>query len=265
MWNFRLAGYRLVGYGLAGLAAFAAVLYAEGPQPPFGSPRIRLLGAQPGRPGEVVKGAPYTADVSTEITRALADGNKIHQVTSEHVYRDSEGRTRRETSLSGIGLSAPGSGPQLAFIDDPVAGASYVLDLRARTASRMPWRSPRSNGPSNRQLRSSMADPNRKTESLGRQTIAGLPAEGTRITQIIPAGEIGNMLPIQIVTERWYSPDLQTVILQKRSDPRAGDYVYQWTNIIRAEPAASSFVVPPEFPISQGPPPGRGARNPPRP
>jgi len=66
------------------------------------------------------------------------------------------------------------------------------------------------------------------------------------------------------VRERWYSPDLQTVILEKRSDPRSGDYVYQWMNIVRAEPAASLFVVPPDFPISQGPP-GRGPRNAPRP
>jgi hypothetical protein len=248
------------------ITAFAVTLFAQGPRPPFANPEIRLLGAQPGRPGQIVKGAPYSADVSTEINRTLADGNKIHQVITERVYRDSEGRTRRETSLAGIGVpSRAGAGPQLAFIDDPVAGASYVLDLGAHTASRMPRRPPQPNGdPVRRQLRQRQGDFNRKVESLGRQTVGGLAADGTRTTQTIAAGQIGNTLPIQVVTERWYSPDLQTVILEKRSDPRSGDYVYQWTNIVRAEPAASLFAVPSDYPVSQAlPPPGRGPRPPP--
>ena len=236
----------------------AAGAYAQGPRGPFGNEGIRLLGAMPGRPGPLVKGAPYSADVSTEIAQTLPDGNRIHQVTSERVYRDSEGRTRREPSLASVGLGAPGGGAQLAFVDDPVSGASYVLDLGKRTANKMPWRQP----PPNRPAGSRPADPNRKVESLGRQTVAGLPADGTRTTQTIPAGQIGNSLPIQVVTERWYSPDLQAVILQKRSDPRSGDYVYQWTNIIRAEPPSTLFVVPADFAVTTGPSPRmRGPRN----
>jgi hypothetical protein len=253
-------------FRLLWIAGLAAALYAQEPRPPFGSPGIRLLGAQPGRPRQIVKGAPYSADVSTEINRTLADGNKIHQMIAERVYRDSDGRTRRETSLVGIGVPVPsGGGPQLAFIDDPVAEGSYVLDLGAHTASKMPWRPPRSNSdPVRRQLRARAEDFNRRVESLGRQTVAGLAAEGTRITETIPAGRIGNALPIQVVTERWYSPDLQTVILEKRSDPRSGDYLYQWTNIVRAEPSASLFTVPSDFPLSQAAGPGgRGPRRPP--
>src|SRR5579864_1363323 len=96
----------------------AAVAYAQGGRGPFGSgPGVRLLGAQAGRPGQVVKGAPYSADVTTEITQTLADGNKIRQTSSERVYRDSEGRTRREPSLATLGSTlAGGSVPQVAFI-----------------------------------------------------------------------------------------------------------------------------------------------------
>jgi hypothetical protein len=245
-------------YRLLCAAVLAANAYGQGPRPPFGSPGVRFLGAEPGRPGQVVKGSPYSAEVSTEITQTLPDGNKIHQVTSERVYRDSEGRTRREPSLSGVGLSAPGGGGvQLAFIDDPIAGARYVLDLGKRTATKMAWRQPPPDTPSNRPALSRPANPNRKVESLGRQTIAGVAADGTRTTETIPAGQIGNTLPIQVVTERWYSPDLQTVVLQKRSDPRSGDYLYQWTNIIRAEPPSTLFVVPSDFPLTQGPVGGR--------
>jgi hypothetical protein len=212
----------------------------------------------------VVKGAPYSADISAEITQTLPDGNKIHQVTSERVYRDSEGRTRREPSLSGVGLTSPRGGAQLAFIDDPVGGASYVLDLGKRTATKMPWRQPPPSGVANRPVHARPANPNRKIESLGRQTISGVAADGMRTTETIPAGQIGNTLPIQVVTERWYSPELQTTILQKRSDPRSGEYLFQSTNIIRAEPPATLFAAPPEFPLTQesGPRPrARGPRN----
>jgi hypothetical protein len=252
--------------GLFGTLLLALCAYAQGPKGPFRG-GIRILGAQPGRPGRVVKGAPYSAEVSTEITQTLPDGNKIHQLTSERVYRDSEGRTRREPSLSSVGLAGPRGSAQLAFIDDPVAETSYVLDLGRHTATKMPWRQPPPNGSNNRPSRSrasepNQVDPNRKVESLGRQTIAGVVADGTRTTEVIPAGQIGNALPIQIVTERWYSPDLQTVILQKRSDPRSGEYVYQWTGIVRAEPPSTMFVVPSDFPVSQGPGPRqRGPRN----
>src|SRR3989442_2879522 len=44
---------------------------------------------------------------------------------------------------------------------------------------------------------STVANPRRKTESLGKQLIEGVEAEGTRITLTITAGEIGNTLPIQ--------------------------------------------------------------------
>src|SRR5215831_12487427 len=112
-------------------AIFAAEALAQGPRARMAGPGIRFLGAQPGRPGRVVKGAPYTADVTTEFTQVLGDGNRIHQITSERIYRDSEGRTRRETSLAS--LSSGNADVSLAFVDDPVAGASFVLDLTKRT------------------------------------------------------------------------------------------------------------------------------------
>ena len=43
------------------------------------------------------------------------------------------------------------------------------------------------------------------SEALGKQNIEGVEAEGTRSTVTIPAGKIGNELPIDIVSERWYS------------------------------------------------------------
>jgi len=78
-------------------------------------------------------------------------------------------------------------------------------------------------------------DQNFKTESLGKQTIEGVQADGRRTTMTIPAGQMGNEQPIQIVTETWYSADLQTVVLSKHSDPRNGDTVTKLMNVSRSE------------------------------
>jgi len=92
---------------------------------------------------------------------------------------------------------------------------------------------------------------NVKTESLGKQMIEGVQAEGTRTTMSIPAGQIGNEQPIQVVTETWYSPELQTVVLRKRSDPRSGETVTRYANISRAEPPRTFFEVPADFKMAE--------------
>jgi TonB family protein len=82
-----------------------------------------------------------------------------------------------------------------------------------------------------------------RIESLGTQMVEGVAAEGTRQIQTIPAGAIGNERQIDIVSERWYSPELQMVILIKHSDPRYGETTQRLTNIDRNEPETSLFSV----------------------
>jgi TonB family protein len=93
---------------------------------------------------------------------------------------------------------------------------------------------------------------NAKNESLGKQSIEGVEAEGTRKTVEIPAGEIGNERPIEIVFERWYSPELQVVVMTRHSDPRFGETTYRLMNINRTEPARELFEVPADYTL-QGP------------
>jgi hypothetical protein len=92
------------------------------------------------------------------------------------------------------------------------------------------------------------------TTPLGTQIINGVQAEGTRYTRTIPAGAIGNQNPIVITSERWFSSDLQIVVLSKRTDPRAGETITQLTNIQRGEPEASLFQVPSDYTVKQGGP-----------
>src|SRR5580692_1593958 len=98
-----------------------------------------------------------------------------------------------------------------------------------------------------------------KNESLGTQTINVLVAEGTRTTHTIPAGQIGNEKALQVVSERWYSADLQIVLKSTRTDPRFGTTTYTVTNVQRTEPSASLFAVPTGYSIQSG---GRGPGGP---
>lgn len=254
-----------------------------------------FFGSEMSFDGKLVKGAPYSAEALTESTQTLSDGNRIVNKSTAAVYRDSEGRTRREQSLRAIGPFAnEGKPAQVIHISDPVAAVSYVLEPRAQVARKMPpmrftfnFKTPRpdptsgghdlkdsvqvelhSEGVMDKKMtRTGVAmswldkkNPNARTESLGRQNIGGVEADGTKTTMTIPAGEIGNERPIEIVSERWYSPELQIVVMTKQVDPRFGENSYRLTNIDRTEPARSLFEVPAGYKIEEGPAPAQKMR-----
>jgi TonB family protein len=87
------------------------------------------------------------------------------------------------------------------------------------------------------------------TERLAKQMIEGVECDGTRAVVTMPAGAIGNERPIETVNETWYSPELQMMILSKRSDPRFGESSYRVTNIVRSEPESALFQIPSEYTI----------------
>jgi hypothetical protein len=92
-----------------------------------------------------------------------------------------------------------------------------------------------------------------KTEQLGNMYIEGVQVEGTRTTITIPAGEIGNDRPINVVDERWYSPDLQMTVLTKHSDPRMGETSFALKNINRSNPPSYLFEIPAGYTVKTGP------------
>ncbi|MBO0860728.1 MAG: hypothetical protein J2P21_20040 [Chloracidobacterium sp.] len=201
---------------------------------------------------KVVKDAPYSATATTESVQTLSNGARITHKTSAVIYRDSQGRTRREVTLDSIGPFATAGEPaQLIFINDPVTGVHYILDQRNHTARKMAFPPQRGDGPPHRPAPSQAQ--NIKTESLGNQTIEGVDAEGVRSIITIPEGQIGNDRPIEIVSERWDSTELQTVVLSKHNDPLLGETVYRLTNINRAEPAQTLFDVPSDYKVIERP------------
>jgi hypothetical protein len=237
-----------------------------GPGPMGPDDALGFVGFEAGFSGKTVTGAPFTADFSTETTETLSDGNQIDRKTTGSFARDGEGRTRREITLPAIGAFATtgggGGAPHGVIISDPVGGVSYVLDANRKQArkSTLPNHSFGANGaarpgPNNRQ------NANVTTTSLGTQMIGGIAAEGTRTTRTIPAGQIGNEKPIQVTVERWYSSDLQTDVLIRRTDPRGGTTIFQLANVVRSEPDASLFQVPSDYSVVTGRGPGMRGMN----
>jgi hypothetical protein len=275
-----------VGIGLAAAAAAAVaqeprMRIALGPGAPdgMGGHAMAIHAPLDGFESKLVKGAPYSADSVTEMVQTLADGTRITATSKGSVLRDSEGRTRREQTLGALGpMFAGGKPPRHAFINDPVAGVHYVLELDEKVARKMPSAPPEMPAPGRHVVRFEkrvvVGDKDRpgldedvmfrteepadekgdaRTESLGQQTIEGVTAEGTRSVVTIPAGSIGNDRPIQIVSERWYAPQLQVVVMSRSSDPRFGETTYRLTNLSRDEPDASAFAVPSDFTVKEGP------------
>jgi len=263
-----------------------------------GGDTVQFVSMEAGIAGKVVKGAPFSAEAVTETTQTLADGNRISKKSVAAQYRDSEGRTRRDMTMPAIGpLAASGDAPSFVMINDPVAGLTYHLDTKAKTARKLPPMPPLvSFGPDTKAAGVRMRMPadvkgqvsdkdaklaaeknvmeriasdkagilgiqagpqfniqirdtpdEQKSESLGKQTIDGIQVEGTRSTATIKAGEIGNDRDIEIVSERWYSPELQTVVMSRHADPRMGETVYKLTNIHRGDPMPSLFQVPSDY------------------
>ncbi|MBA3320433.1 MAG: energy transducer TonB [Pyrinomonadaceae bacterium] len=361
--------------------------------------------------GKLVKGAPYSAEATTETVQTLSDGNRITRKSTALLYRDGEGRTRRDQTLNSIGPWATADEPpHHVFINDTVSGTNFVLDPRSKTARRShfffrttegdgrefqvhiappphpaipgmppmppdmaepalapsapvaagiagrgalkrvqpvypevakaagaegtveveivigesgevvsakavkghpllhqasvdaarqwtfkptqlsgkpvkvsgrvtfnfvlsqkneqenivmlrnlapppPPHPPHSGGVAMRESPIGLPRQEAVKESLGKQMFDGVEAEGTRTTLTIPANAIGNERPINIVSERWYAPELQTVVMTKHSDPRFGETSYRLTNINRGEPSRTLFEVPADYTIKEDRPP----------
>jgi hypothetical protein len=265
----------------ATLLAGAVTLSAQEPPPPPGPPptsdalmpggpmrgRMEILGFGEMHPGKVVTGAPYSAVAVTESKQTLPDGNTIYRKVQANVFRDTQGRTRRETSLPAVGpLAASGQPKSFVMLHDPVTSSSYVLHPDEKVVEKLPGRRGGSNNPDKLQnkfesrMQQEIADGTLKKEDLGTQIINGVSAQGTRYTRTIPVGQIGNEKAITIVSETWYSPELQLVVKKTHNDPRFGESTYTLTNIQRQEPAASLFTVPADYTVKQGGPHGAGRK-----
>jgi hypothetical protein len=222
---------------------------------------MELMGFEGIHGGKVVTGAPFSATSTSTTTQVLQDGTTINRTAQGSIYRDSQGRSRREVTFTGVGaLAATGGTHKIVAIFDPVAGVRYMLDASKKIAYKMtlPARTVDKGQTFQQKMQARQqqeeASGALKITSLGTKPVNGVNAEGTSTTHTIAVGEIGNSNAIQVVSERWYSSDLQTVVQSSRTDPRFGTTTFSLSNIQRAEPAATLFAVPADYTVQAGEP-----------
>ncbi len=256
--------------------------------------------------GKLVTQAPYSAESITEMVQTLPGGNRIVRENTTMIYRDSQGRTRREQQLEAIGpWATAGETAKMIFIHDPVAGVHYVVNPQDQSARKMSslhmdaqiatkktaaaqgegaqpgvqirrYRVVTGNTDQHEEHRRVSGDfttdggsgvmagvraiagagehalHDVKTESLGTRVIEGVEARGSKTVTTIPAGAIGNEHPIEIISEQWFSEELQMTVLSTREDPRFGSSTLRLANVQRVEPHPSLFEVPPGYTIEEG-------------
>ncbi len=180
----------------------------------------------------------YELDPKTQTAMKLPLGlNTVGPMTNEQ--RGSNGQTMRFVYRAAGGAVLTAAAPPLTPLPEPpiLAGNVSAPDTFFLKAGPLP-------GLSAMQVKLTP-----KSEPLGQQTIEGVNTEGARITSTIEAGQIGNDRPIQIVDERWYSHELETVVKMTHSDPRSGQETLQLTGISRVEPGPDLFQVPANYQI----------------
>jgi len=195
-----------------------------------------LKKVQPAYP-PVAKAAKASGVVQIQIT--VSEEGKViatNVVSGHPLLRDAASQAASQwefkpTELAGVPVKVQG----ILTFNFTLADDGKNNEMTARTAALMPT-----------EMRFKTNE-----ESLGKQMMEGVEAEGKRSTTTIPAGAIGNELPILIVTETWYSPELQTIIYSKHSDPRTGETLYRMANIRRGDPDPSMFQVPPDYIIKE--------------
>ncbi len=203
--------------------------------------------------GKVVTGIPLTAQIVVSHETVLSDGNRISRTSQMTLYRDAQGRVRRDITVE-IGTPSTGTVKHtIVTINDPVSGHRYTLDPENKTARESPERKgPHGpNGPGREMLRG-MLSKSVQQEQLGTKTIVGFQAEGMKVTRTIAAGEIGNEKPIEVVTERWFSTDLELPLLIIHTDPMMGTATIKVASVTRGDPDASLFQVPSDYKLVSG-------------
>jgi len=209
----------------------------------------QFIGAELRFGDKVVKNAPFSAETVREESKRLFDGTLVKNQSVGAIYRDGEGRVRQEQPFERIGgfpiTATDGSPIRLIQIIDFTSGNSFSLNTATKKFSRIPTlqSSP---------LTSREEPKEAKKESLGKQTIEGVTAEGTRTTIEILAGQIGNDKPVYVITEKWFSPELQMVVLSKHTDPFIGEVTFRLVKIKLGEPPAELFKVPADYQLLEG-------------
>ncbi|WP_263367103.1 hypothetical protein [Edaphobacter bradus] len=192
--------------------------------------------------------APFTATVTTELTKILSDGSSQTNWNHRTVARDSSGRIFEERRFfAPNGDKVATSIVQLDY-SDPSRHEIYTCRTQEKTCYVSRYYAPES-------VRMEPAGPlpngggSVTREDLGKRMIDDLDVVGSREVTTLNAGVVGNQKTEPIVKEFWYSPRLQINIITKRFDPRFGAQKQNFvvSNINESEPDPKLFEPPADY------------------
>lgn len=202
-----------------------------------------------------IAGLAYSAQFMRTEIKILPDGSKSTNLTYYDQARDGEGRVVTRVQCSGCALSKEKTRPYQVLIDDPAM--QRVIHLYSEEQLAIVFGTPVAAGQAGQPpslQRMSMQTELSKPAVLQGKMIGGMYATGLRWTRTMPAGQSGSDRQVEIVTERWYSPELKIMLLDKISDPRFGETIEEVTSVIRANPDPALFQIPTSYRIQNMPP-----------
>lgn len=217
----------------------------------------------------LVKNQPLTAVFESETVRLQPNGTPLTSRVMTRIYRDRDGRTRREQMVMANGTIAPSSNTAKSItIEDPVAGFTYLINSATRSAFRYKLSANHPQGTGFNDLIPRTVEVLRnddpqtglvkkyrleqpRAEALGRQEINGVEAEGRRVRFKIPAGAVGNATETEATHETWIARDLKILVKSSTKNPFIGEHNFRLIELTRSEQPASLFEVPSDYTIQE--------------
>jgi len=191
-------------------------------------------------------GAPYSGKSTTVKEKMLTDGTRTTETFVELLWRDAEGRTRKEF----IRHAASGAEYRSIIITDPVGGMYLKWDDNEETARRVASIWPvtpaqRVTAPPSPVNQGKVETrPDFRNEILTPQDINGVYAVGSRWNRTIRLeGESSNRV-IEVTNELWISPDLRIIVRHVHDDPQTGKETTDVTDVVRGDPDPALFQAP---------------------
>jgi hypothetical protein len=192
--------------------------------------------------------APFTSNVTAEWTKVLEDGSTLTVQNHRLVVRDGAGRIYQERRRLIPRDSQAEPDLERIEISDPSTHKKYFCRPAAHVCNLTDYSGPESASAQPVGVGEDMYGTLTR-EDLGKTSVNGVEAIGTRETRTLNPGAIGNDRVISIVKEIWYSPQLGINVSVKRVDPRHGTQIINVTDISQGEPDSKLFAVPPGYTV----------------
>jgi hypothetical protein len=203
-------------------------------------------------------GLPYSGKETQTDIKTNEDGTTTEQSSVQLVWRDVDGRTRRETKWKT--RSGEEAKEHHVIVYEPLkrvwwtwfygGSSAKVARVRHFRPQDGPDACP---APPVHQAKRNPEDFD--VEYLPAATINGIPVVVHRNTKVVPAGTAGINHEFIIAHEWWISPELGVIMRRTIDDPRSPKIIVELSDVKRDVPDPALFRVPEGYEVVEQPPP----------